>query len=230
MRKTNIKPRCKPGKIKNRIQIHPIRISSETQARLRKAINKAEKYGLIPNSTYAEKLKIIVDAFSFYNPKEKYRLLEHRSTYDNLALTAKKFGSALETINDPKIKSQLELPENYRLYDTHKLLLKMTKAYGYAAEKESNRLMNQEKQINRDLRRNTVEEFFILRLAGYYEDVTGNIATADVPGRMDDADPIKFVSFVQMMFKTLGVHKSENIISNQIKASLKKLKSYHNLN
>jgi hypothetical protein len=109
----------------------------------------------------------------------------------------------------------------------------MTKAYGYAAKKESNRLMNvsreKEKQIHQNLSRKTVEEYFILRLAGYYEDVTGNIATATVPDKMYSADTIKFASFVQMMFKALGLNKSEDTISNQINDSLKRLKSYHNL-
>lgn len=234
MRITDNKPKLKPVRIINKTQIQSKRIYSETQARLRKAINIAANHSLIPNNAFLEKLKIIIDAFSYYSRDEKYGFPDRRAIFDKLALTARAFEAALEAISDPTIRLQLELPENYMLQDTHKLLLKMTNAYGYAAKKESDRLMNvskkKVKQIYQTLSRKTVEEYFILRLAGYYEDVTGNIATATVPDRMDGADPIKFASFVQMMFKALGINKSEDTISNQINDSLQKLKSYHNVN
>jgi hypothetical protein len=129
MRKTDNKPTWKPAKTSNKIPTHPKWISSETQTRRRKAVKKAEKYGMVQTEKQKEELTAIVEEFTFYDPDEKYRLPDLRAIIDNLVLSAKAFEEALEAVTDPDLRRIIELPKQYGLYDTHRHLLDMVQAY-----------------------------------------------------------------------------------------------------
>jgi hypothetical protein len=73
MQNTDNKPTSKPVKIIDKTPIQSNWNSSETQERLLMAISKAAEYGLITNNAFLDKLKIIIDAFSYYCRDEKYR-------------------------------------------------------------------------------------------------------------------------------------------------------------